>query len=138
MQPNLIHSIRGFVSGVLLHTQQGLCLCSSAVVVGGEGYSAGGYSCALSLLSETREDWLCWYINCLDRNTVRDHKAPGGIRLPLSTNMLATRILASRKWLTLLASRNVVCSSAQRDSSSSLSNKVIYLVLYSPIVFIPL
>lgn len=76
-------------------------------------------------------------MNCPDKNTVRDHKTPGGIRLPLSTNMFE-RTLASRKGLTLVASRNVVCSLARSNSSSSWSNKVVYLVLYSPIVFIPL
>lgn len=76
-------------------------------------------------------------MNCPDKNTVRDHKTPGGIRLPLSTNMFE-RTLANRKGLTLVASRNVVCSLARSNSSSSWSNKVVYMVLYSPIVFIPL
>lgn len=86
--PGLIRSIRGCVSGVLSHTQHGPCLCSSAVVLGGEGFSVGGCSCALSLLSETREDWPSWSINRLHRHTVSSHTATGDILQAYPINQL--------------------------------------------------
>lgn len=97
VQPSLIRSIRGCVSGVLSHTQHGPCFCSSAVVLGGEGFSVGGCSCALSLLSETREDWPCWPINRLHRHTVSSiQPLETSCKLPPSANIFE-RSLARRR-----------------------------------------